>query len=467
VNDGINNDDFPTKMSSTTAWLRVLNQAGAGCWISKTDWADAYKQFPVHREDLPLQWFEWGGRYFVELCLIFGGVSSAGIFDDGAKLFVEMGCLKAKFPRSMICQHLDDICGAAGKDSGALHRLETAFTEIANFTGIKLAPKTDVNKAFGPRKNGTVFGIYYDTETWTWAVATEKLARILEQIELALAADTLHEKEVKSLIGKLIHIKALIPTSRFNADHIMQWLSDSNNLTMVPVLPQCKRQLHFWYQLLVTTNGSVAIPDTISGIPPWAVPVFCDAASGSNCSAARGSGGVCGPLWYFHQWAAGINSGRLKWDEKKIGRKLTALELIGPLIFISTAPAAFRRTHAVFWIDNAGSVAVWKKGYSPHCSMSSTIVKAIATVAAAIGSSVHIEKITRCSNTGAVLADALSKAEFAEFFRIADTAGWSLCQEPLSIPTPLLKWLADPTPDDDLGAKICNHLSAEHTMIGR
>ena len=64
VNDGIRAEEFPAVMSSTAAWLKVLNRAGKGCWISKTDWASAYKQIPVRREDTILQWFEWGGKFF-------------------------------------------------------------------------------------------------------------------------------------------------------------------------------------------------------------------------------------------------------------------------------------------------------------------------------------------------------------------------------------------------------------------
>ncbi len=71
VNDGISKDDFPAKMSSTSAWLKVLNNAGRGCLITKTDWAAAYKHICVRQEDLNLQWFSWAGKYFMELCLIF------------------------------------------------------------------------------------------------------------------------------------------------------------------------------------------------------------------------------------------------------------------------------------------------------------------------------------------------------------------------------------------------------------
>jgi hypothetical protein len=104
-------------MSSTSAWLKVLNNAGRGCLITKTDWAAAYKHICVRQEDLNLQWFSWAGKYFMELCLIFGSASSAGIFDDVAKLVLDLVCRRANFPRNMVCQHLDDVCAATAAGS--------------------------------------------------------------------------------------------------------------------------------------------------------------------------------------------------------------------------------------------------------------------------------------------------------------------------------------------------------------
>jgi len=459
VNDGIDNADFPATMSSTKAWLDVLNNAGHNCWISKTDWADAYKHFTVRQEDLDLQWFEWGGMLFREQCLVFGGISSAGIFDDGAKLFVDLGTRIAQFPNSMVCQHLDDICAAASCHSDKLHQLERAFTELANFIGVKLAPKDNPEKAFPPAKQGIVFGIAYDTSSWTWHLPTEKLHRILLQIRAALSASEWPEKEVKSLVGKLIHIKALIPDARFNSDHIMHWLALSNDHSPVIITDQCKKQLAFWHDLLLTTDKKLSIPDSLYTSPPWALSVYCDAAGGSNLNNGVGSGGVCGPLWYYLPWSAKINLGLAKWQEKKVGRKLTALELIGPLVFISAIPDAFRRQPVIFWIDNIGSVLVWNKGYSTHCTLSTTIVKAIAAAAAALQCTVEFKKITRRSNTGAKLADNLSKAAFSQFFAEADQHNWPLCQDPLKIPPTICKWIADPDPQSDLADIVITHLN--------
>ena len=61
-----------------------------------------------------MQWFQWAGKYFKELCLIFGARSSAGIFDEAAKVVLELVCLLANFPLEMVCQHLDDAAALVG-----------------------------------------------------------------------------------------------------------------------------------------------------------------------------------------------------------------------------------------------------------------------------------------------------------------------------------------------------------------
>ena len=71
VNEGINNNQFPTSMSSTTKWLRVLRRAGKHAKMCKVDWSDVYKHVTVRAEDTDLQWFQRGGQAFKELCLIY------------------------------------------------------------------------------------------------------------------------------------------------------------------------------------------------------------------------------------------------------------------------------------------------------------------------------------------------------------------------------------------------------------
>lgn len=466
VNDGIDADLFPAKMSSTSAWLEVLNKAGQNCWICKTDWSDAYKHVAVRSEDTDLQWFEWGGKFFKELCLIFGSASSAGIYDDAAKTVLDLVCRKAEFPKTMVCQHLDDACAASSHQSNTIFAFDKAFQDVANYLGVKLAPRDNPEKSFAPCKSGIVFGVHYNTEEWTWCIPQHKLIVIISDIKKAITCCSIAQKEVKSLVGKLINIKPLIPTGKFNCDKIMKLLADSNKSEHLTVSADCKKQLTFWLDMIQTCHNKLAIPNPLQTMPSWSLSAFCDAAGGSLSPIGRGSGGICGSNWYYLPWSKSINCGHHKVDGKKVGRKLSALELIGPLIIVSALANQFRRQPLLVWIDNAGSCGIWKKGYSNACPLSSTIATAISTVCAGIGCRLDIKKVTRCSDTGSTLADLLSKARFKEFRRLAEDRHWPIDTAPATIPKTLTCWLQKPIPDQYLGQNILIELSRSMNILG-
>jgi hypothetical protein len=305
VNDGIDKDEFPAAMSSTEAWLAVLNKLGAGCKFMKVDFADAYKHIPVALGDTDLQWFEWGGKYFKELCLIFGASSSAGIFDAAAKVYVRLVCKITGFPLSQICQHLDDICAAAADGDESLQALDKQFKDTADRVGIKLASRDDPDKSFGPRQNGVVFGVEYNTADWTWSIPDEKRARLLITLKETIQADEITGRQAKSIVGKLIHIKALLPAAKYNISHIMRLAAsdpdiDLNN-TFVTIEPECRRQLWHWVLLLQACPGWITIPKQSEPMP-WAFQVFTDAAGGSLDRLGAGTGGVCGKWWFYAPW---------------------------------------------------------------------------------------------------------------------------------------------------------------------
>jgi hypothetical protein len=171
-------------------------------------------------------------------------------------------------------------------------------------------------------------------------------------------------------------------------------------------------------------------------------------------AAKGGSGGVCSDWWFYVPWAKRINAGGWRIDGKKVGRKLSALELIGPLVAVAAGAEKFANCHVTCWVDNAGSVAIWNKGYSTKCRLASTIVTTIHAIAAAIGCTWHIQKITRCSNLQAIVADALSKAQFARArlqHPLLDTA-------PAPVPASLVRWIDRPIPSDDLAHQILSEI---------
>ena len=68
----------------------------------------------------------------------------------------------------------------------------------------------------------------------------------------------------------------------------------------------------------------------------------------------------------------------------------------------------------------------------------------MATVTAAIGMHMDIKKITRCSTTGANMADAISKADWQRF----KAGGHLLNPELAKLSNMFLKWALKPEVDD-------------------
>ena len=145
---------------------------------------------------------------------------------------------------------------------------------------------------------------------------------------------------------------------------------------------------------------------------------------------------------------------------------MSALELVGPLVCVCADPDLVRCRAIRIWVDNIGSVRIWRKGYSNSCSLSTTLVRALAAVAAALGCRVFVEKVARCSSPPAVMADALSKAAFGKFREAAAAAAWPLRLEPAWVPPALLRWVATPVEDECLGRDILRDLRPRTELLG-
>ena len=460
VNEGINIEEYPAKMSSTAEWLKVLNRVGRYCNICKIDYSDAYKHIGVRDQDTDLQWFKWLGMAFKELCLIFGCSSSAGIFDAVAKIVLFIVLVRSGFNKDWTIQHLDDCCAACPQDSYMLEVFDNTFKEVAVELGIKLAPREDKEKSFGPSTQGTILGVEYDTVAWTWGIPEEKLTRILHLIEDMIAVDTIEQGCVWTLVGKILNILPLVPGAKFHIDHLIR----ANNVStersfLVSIKDGVRSQLCFWKSILLLVSGDIPIPRTEPHLAPWVIEAYSDAAGGSISDTWHGVGAVIDGWWAYLIWGRKINSGALSIDGKKLNSVMSALELVGPLLVVAAGYEWCRFAQVRVWVDNNASCVIWKKGYSYTCRLSTTLVKAISTVAVGIGCTVRIEKITRCSNAYASMADAISKGKLSRCRQIAENQQIHFPAQMAWIPTAIKKWIVNPVEDDLLGHKILLELS--------
>lgn len=107
--------------------------------------------------------------------------------------------------------------------------------------------------------------------------------------------------------------------------------------------------------MLKLCSGIGYIPDPDQGLPPLAVDVCTDSASGA-WEGMKG-GQVYIPTWWaFVPWRVKINMGCMGPSHQQLGRMMSALELVCSLMVISTGYSWCRNAPLKIWVDNVGSV---------------------------------------------------------------------------------------------------------------
>ena len=463
VNSGMNVEDFPAKMSSTAKFVESLLRVGRNALISKSDWNAAYKHQFVRVEDLKLQFVKFLGKYFCELALIFGAISSPGIYDDLAKVVLALALLKSGLPPQLVSQHLDDVVAVGPHNTSAIWDFDRAYREVCQYVGVSLADRSDKDKSFAPAQEGLVLGVWYDTKDFTWSIRSDKLSRILMDLRKAIDGEvTLGD--MMSIRGKILNIGMLVPGGKYRLGYIIMAANaspEADKSTVVHLSANCREQLYWWWLMMQVCAGKTPITRPDIQLSPFAIPAYTDAAGGTVQKVGHGVGGILADdVWFYIPWPRWLNAGKENSDGIRFDRKMSVLEILGPLGVLVAEPDRVRNKHVEAFVDNQGAVCIYAKGYTTSCVYTYTIVMAIHEVAAALNCNLVMTKITRCSNVGAVIADCLSKADFKKFYELMPNRKLN----PAKIPLALLEWINDPVEDTKLGQKILREM-AKSTMV--
>ena len=146
-------------------------------------------------------------------------------------------------------------------------------------------------------------------------------------------------------------------------------------------------------------------------------------------------------------------------DGKSMAHKLTTLELIGALMPLVMDFQAMAGQPVVCFLDNIGAAWCWKKGHSNKDELASTIVRAMAHVAAAARIELFVEWIPRNSTPDATLCDSLSKGSLRAALHYPDMMA--------NLPSPpkvLMDWLKDPRVDDSLGPRLIREVAISQSI---
>ena len=460
LNSTIVKEDFPTEFSSSAKFVTALYKVGKNAIVMKKDLESAYKHFMVSKDCLPNQVFRWGGRYFVELALMFGTSSSPSIFWEGFRLFVSCIILLSGINRAVVEQHLDDVL-AIGQDRAddPVNLFHGIFLQEASKVGFRPDMSSNKEKNQAPETTVIALGVWYDTVSWTWRYNDDKLAIILNSLHALERGERLTLEQMQSLAGKLQAVIFMLEGARFNISwiyHSMKGVRAKSELTATS--EGLRQQARWWRVHIMAARDFCPIRHPVDGLPGNFGQVWTDAAGGTFGTFGPGCGAVY-PMtlsYAYLPWPQWINDGRPNGEGVRFDKKLTMLETVAALVGLVTAGEDAMSTTLVIWVDNIGTVGAFSKGYSLACPYTNTLIRAIQAVSRGMGIQARIAWIPRCSDKGSRLADLLSKGtgESMDAFR----KGYPHRNPPTQLPTSLVNWVKDPTVDNFLGQRMLREM---------
>ena len=436
------------------------------------DWADAYKHVHVRQEDIPLQVVEWGGMYFVDRSLTFGMSSSPGIYHRVSSVVKMTALARESLHKKNTFQVLDD-CGYLGRRQDTVAFFKS-YNEVGAAVKVRMAPQGDPDKSFECETAGTILGVHYDTVDWSWSFCRRKIDKILVGLHDVASSDTVDQKLLESISGKLEHYKHIVSEyARWERGHFLYLAKNTTKQLpgrwrkgplAIKVTKELKEQAEWWIAALgVALRERTRIPDVRPWFPSSFLQLFPDAAGGSDTSVGNGFGGVIwnlpGRPMVYGGWPKHIQCNMKNGQGDKFARKLTMLEGVAALAILCARPREVSGKACKIYTDNKGLALAFSSAHSRD-KYTYSVMLAIKDVAKYLNINLALVWTPRCSSPGELTADQLSKAKFVE---AGETAGVqvNLCR----VPCTLLRWLECPVVTRCLGLAILEEIREEGTQV--
>ena len=456
----------PVTMAGNIAWRNCMHRAGRPSMMCKADWDMAYKHVSVRSEDHRLQVVEFGGRFFVEKCLTFGGMNSPTIYHLPASLLRDWAIARSGQDSRQVIMQLDDNCACGPLGDGTLDRYRQEYRGLAERLGVKLASEDNPSKAFPPTGKGEILGLEYDGINWTWNMTESKKDRFLMLLYKGVMQGHLENRETQVLAGKINHYSALV-NGKFERCLIIHQVDEGKKQSDEIVIGKQARVQMVWWLLNLRALGSEGafLSDPNDWFPRTVVELFPDAAGGDTSDQKKGWG-CCYPdkgEYIKGVWPTYIHKNEER-NGRKWGRRLSVLEGFGAAGGLPVWVEEIVEAGAVaIYVDNSGFVWSHRKG----CSRDEwiyTLAKFIDDFCTGMGVKVKLFHTGRRTSKGERVADALSKGRMKEVE--ADMPGALDVSERGS--KVLKRWIIDPRVDRDLARRVLREVSLRVDVhIGR
>jgi hypothetical protein len=320
VNDHINK--LICAYSSFDQAADMIVTAGKGCWLSKLDISNAFRQIKVRYQDWHLLVFRWQLKYIIDVCLPFGLRSAPPIWDRIASKFayildklmtliyyVDDYLFITKFDYNGNCGistsgtstqsfniHQSSRLATIVKNDNYTasqanaRKLLDAAIRVADIISLQLAK----DKVEGPSHYLDFLGIEIDTINMTATLPADKLNALIHSIKATINRQRITIKHTQSIIGRMIHASKIIHPARTFISRLLAAVSlaNANHAKHVIITPSIKSDLIWWTCMLSEWNGTSVLPVVVNDIHHH---IYTDACQ-------IGQGGRYQDQWFSEAW---------------------------------------------------------------------------------------------------------------------------------------------------------------------
>ena len=161
--------------------------------------------------------------------------------------------------RDILCLiYLDDICVISSNASKAQKDKESVLNFLSEL-GLEVA----VPKLQGPDTKARWLGIDIDIDENTLKIPYEKIVKIRAEAFRLIHSDTISDKELESIIGRLLNTAKCIRAVRPFVSRLLTLKRDSKDSKRILLSEGAKRDLLWFYCLASTWNGTSILPNVL------------------------------------------------------------------------------------------------------------------------------------------------------------------------------------------------------------
>ena len=222
--------------------------------------------------------------------LFFGARSSAGIYDDLAKVVKELALIRSHIDPRLVQQHLDDVVAVTSEGDNKIYQFDAEYQEVSNAIGVSLASRDDPEKSFEPTSVGKILGVMYDFKNWLWWIDDKKWVELTLMMAKVRDRKAVSNGHMKSLMGKVNHMMCTIEGGPWKRGFLLA-LCDHNGEAQyeVEVTSLAKIQAGWWVVNLRAAREHTLIMDPRNMMRYDRVKSWCDAAVGAKDKIKNGA----------------------------------------------------------------------------------------------------------------------------------------------------------------------------------